>query len=125
VSPTLHFFHLQNRDAWIFAARQACAVIVVLRAGLEVEVNKLQELGFSTLRLIFLPGLSETFVVAMLARIIFNMPIALCFTMGFIMAAVGPAIILSGMTDLTGKCVPLYYLLFFSLSLSIYISLSL
>ena len=91
------------RDSWIFAARQACAVIVVLRAGLEVEVNKLRQLGFSTIRLIFLPGLCETFVVAMLARSIFGMPIALSFTMGFIIAAVGPAIILSGMGDLSSK----------------------
>lgn len=90
-------------DSWIFAARQACAVVVVLRAGMEVEVNKLRELGFSTLRLIFLPGLCEVFVIAILAQSIFGMPIALCFTMGFIMAAAGPAIILSGMTDLTGK----------------------
>lgn len=90
-------------DSWVFAARQACAVIVVLRAGLEVEVTKLRELGFSTIRLIFLPGLSETLTIALLARSIFGLPIALCFTMGFIMAAVGPAIILSGMSDLLNK----------------------
>lgn len=90
-------------DTWVFAARQACAVIVVLRAGLEVEVTKLKQLGFSTLRLIFLPGLCETLTVVLLAWSIFHMPIALCFTMGFILAAVGPAIILSGMSDLLGK----------------------
>ena len=70
------------------------------RSGLELDVSMLKSAGSTAIRLTACPGIAEALVVAGIAAWIFGMPIALGLTMGFILAAVSPAVVVSGMFDL-------------------------
>jgi solute carrier family 9B (sodium/hydrogen exchanger), member 1/2 len=52
------------------------------------------------MRLTACPGLVEAVVVGVAAMLLFKMPLALGLTLGFILAAVSPAIVVGGMFDL-------------------------
>jgi solute carrier family 9B (sodium/hydrogen exchanger), member 1/2 len=52
------------------------------------------------MRLTACPGLVEAGIVGVAAMLLFKMPITLGLTLGFILAAVSPAIIVGGMFDL-------------------------
>jgi solute carrier family 9B (sodium/hydrogen exchanger), member 1/2 len=70
------------------------------RSGLELDIGTLRKAGGAAVRLTVCPGVAEALVVGGLAVAIFKMPIALGLTLGFILAAVSPAVVVSGMFDL-------------------------
>lgn len=70
------------------------------RSGLELDIQSLRRAGGAAIRLTACPGLVEAAVVGGLAVALFNMPIALGITLGFVLAAVSPAVVVSGMFDL-------------------------
>jgi len=74
--------------------------IILLISGCEIDMNKVVKAGFVALRLTLLPGLCEAIATAYVAHWIFNMSIMFSLALGFILAAVSPAIIVPGMTNL-------------------------
>lgn len=67
---------------------------------MELDIGTLRRTGGAAVRLTVCPGIVEAVVVGALAVAIFKMPIALGLTLGFILAAVSPAVVVSGMFDL-------------------------
>ena len=55
------------------------------------------------MRLLLIPGICEAFISGSVAYAIFDMPLLLAFTLGFILKAVGPAIVIQLMFDLQRK----------------------
>jgi len=74
--------------------------IILLISGCEIDMNKVIKAGFVALRLTLLPGLCEAIATAYVAHWIFDMSLMFSLALGFILAAVSPAIIVPGMTNL-------------------------
>lgn len=56
--------------------------------------------GWAAVRLTLCPGVAEALAVGAAAVLMFSMPFGLALTLGFILAAVSPAIVVSGMFEL-------------------------
>ena len=74
--------------------------IILLISGCEIDINKVIKAGFVALRLTLLPGLCEAIATAYIAHWLFDMSLIFSLALGFILAAVSPAIIVPGMTNL-------------------------
>ena len=91
-------FNLSPRFGEFIQTTGLC--IILLISGCEIDINKVIKAGFVALRLTLLPGLCEAIATAYVAHWIFNMSLMFCLALGFILAAVSPAIIVPGMTNL-------------------------
>lgn len=80
-----------------------CITMLCFRSGLELDLKVLATSGAAALRLTACPGIAEALVVAGTAVWLFKMPFTLGLTLGFILAAVSPAVVVSGMFDLQNK----------------------
>jgi len=74
--------------------------IILLISSTEIDINAVSKAGGVSLRLTFLPGLVEAVGTAAVSHWIFGMPPLLALSLGFILAAVSPAIVVPGMTSL-------------------------
>ena len=77
--------------------------MLCFRSGFELDLKVLATSGAAALRLTACPGIAEALVVAGTAVWLFKMPFTLGLTLGFILAAVSPAVVVSGMFDLQNK----------------------
>ena len=75
----------------------------MLRAGLGLDLSKLRRLGLSVLRLAVLPCLAEALTVALLSAWWLSLPPAWAGMLGFVVAAVSPAVVVPGMLDLQAR----------------------
>lgn len=73
---------------------------IFLRSGLELDIPAIIKQGFVAMRLTACPGLVEALVVGGIGHRVFDMPFALAVSLGFILAAVSPAVVVTGMFDL-------------------------
>ena len=80
--------------------RQTALVIILLRAGLELDPNKIMHLSGVCFRLAFTPCIVETITIAISSNILLSLPIEWGFLLGFILAAVSPAVVVSGVLPL-------------------------
>ena len=87
-------------DWWSSQARAGALAVIMLRAGLGLDLAKLRKLGLLTARLAFGPCLAEALTVALLAAPLLELPPAWGGTLGFVIAAVSPAVVVPGMLDL-------------------------
>ena len=67
---------------------------IMTRSGLELDVGAIRRAGRVAARLTVLPGVSEALAVALFARWVFELPFVLALALGFILAAVSPAVVL-------------------------------
>jgi len=75
--------------------------IIFMRGGLELDIDLIKKALPSALYLTFLPGVCEALMVAVFSMFIFNgMGFTLGCTLGFILAAVSPAVVVGAMFDL-------------------------
>ena len=74
--------------------------VILLLSALEIDVRAVYSAGWIPLRLTCIPGLTEASVAAGVAHLVFDMPLALAFTLGFVLAAVSPAIVVPGLMAL-------------------------
>lgn len=74
--------------------------IILLLSGLELDTKSLTRSSGIALRLTCIPGVVEAFTSGLMAMIIFGMPFWLGLSMGFILAAVSPALVVVGMLKL-------------------------
>ena len=73
---------------------------IMTRSGLELDVGAIRRAGRVAARLTVLPGVSEALAVGVVARTVFALPFVLALALGFILAAVSPAVVVVGMFDL-------------------------
>lgn len=72
-----------------------------------------KRVGAAAIRLLLVPGICEAFFDGGIAIPIFGMPPTFAFALGFILKAVGPALVIQSMFEVqqrrlgTVKCVPL------------------
>lgn len=88
-----------NEDLSSFFTSAGLAVIL-LRSGLELDLSSLKKASYLTLRLTLIPGCFEAIVTALCGIFILGMPFWLSISLGFILAAVSPAVVVNGMLKL-------------------------
>ena len=87
-------------ETWISTIRTSSLALILLRSGLELDLAALKKSGLAAFRLTLIPGVIEAITCAFVSYYIFNMPIFLALSFGFILAAVSPAVVLVGMFEL-------------------------
>lgn len=90
-------------DTWASIIRATGLSLILMRSGLELDVPMVIQQGWVAARLTILPGFVEAMTTGAVAHAIFGMPIALAFALGFILAAVSPAVVVGGMFNLQKK----------------------
>ena len=93
--------------SWSSALRSLALVVIMARAGLGLDLQKLRKVGASTLRLAFMPCACEALCVAVLS-VVFPWPkVSLSpawgALLGWVIAAVSPAVVVPGLLDLQAK----------------------
>ena len=73
---------------------------IMTRSGLELDVGAIRRAGRVAARLTVLPGVSEALAVGVCARWIFELPFVLALALGFILAAVSPAVVVVGCVEI-------------------------
>jgi NhaP-type Na+/H+ or K+/H+ antiporter len=87
-------------DSWSAQFRAFGLSLILMRSGLELDIPMVKKQGWIAARLTVCPGVAEAFTVCGMCMYIFSMPFALALSCGFILAAVSPAVVVSGMFDL-------------------------
>lgn len=88
----------------VSAEVQLLALIVILmRAGLGLNRRIIKKIGPVALRMSFLPGLIEGFSIMVLAHFLLDLSIVQAGMLGFIIAAVSPAVVVPEMLKLKQK----------------------
>ena len=77
--------------------------IIFMRGGLELDLELVKKAGAAALRLTVMPGVCEALMVAVFSMLIFGMHFMLGLSLGFILAAVSPAVVVGAMFDLKKK----------------------
>ena len=83
-------------DDWSRNVRAGAMALIMLRAGLGINLRTLARFGWSFIAMSTLPALSESLLCAPVAMVLFDMPFLLAWSMSAMIAAVGPATITSG-----------------------------
>ena len=74
--------------------RLICLTVILLMAGLELDPAALKKLSGMVVRATFIPCFVEAVVVAILSRFLLGFPWSVGFMLGFVLAAVSPAVII-------------------------------
>ena len=74
--------------------RTLCLAVILIRAGLELDPVALWRLSGMVLRATFIPCFVEAGAVAALAYFLLDFPLTVGFMLGFVLAAVSPAVII-------------------------------
>ena len=80
--------------------RKIALIVILLRAGLGIERETLKMVGVPAIKLSFIPGLFEGVTVLVLGIVFFKMTWYEAGMLGFIIAAVSPAVVVPQMLDL-------------------------
>jgi len=83
--------------------RTLCLAVILLRAGLELDPVQLYKLSGMVVRATFLPCLVEAGAVALLSHYILGFPWTVGFMLGFVLAAVSPAVIIPCLMSLSER----------------------
>lgn len=79
--------------------RKLALIIILLRAGLGISKDNLNKIGKTAIKMSFIPGILEGFTVAGLAVLFFNISFIEGGILGFIVAAVSPAVVVPSMLN--------------------------
>jgi NhaP-type Na+/H+ and K+/H+ antiporters len=90
-------------ETWRVIFTSAGLSIVLLRSGLELDLPSVGKSKLLTFRLTLIPGVVEALASGLMAVVTFGMPIWLGLSLGFILAAVSPAVVVTSMLDLQHK----------------------
>ena len=80
--------------------RQISLIVILIRAGLSLDLNDLKKIGRPALLLSFIPALFEFIVIMVVAPLFFDIMLIEAAIIGAIVAAVSPAIIVPRMIKL-------------------------
>ena len=80
--------------------RKIALIVILLRAGLGIERETLKMVGIPAIKLSFIPGVFEGFTILALGMLFFHLPWYEAGMLGFIIAAVSPAVVVPQMLEL-------------------------
>ena len=83
--------------------RKLALIIILIRAGLGIKKEDLQKVGGSAIRISFIPGILEGFTIAFMSIWLFGFSFIEGGILGFVIAAVSPAVIVPQMLKLLDK----------------------
>jgi len=83
--------------------RSICLTVILLMAGLELDPVALMKLSAMVVRATFIPCFLEAVTVAILSNFILGFPWTVGFMLGFVMAAVSPAVIIPCLMSLSAR----------------------
>ncbi|UTB32463.1 MAG: cation:proton antiporter [Methanobacterium sp. ERen5] len=92
--------------------RVMALIIILLRAGLSLHRDALRKVGMSALKMSFLPCLLEGLTIMVVAHLLLGLPWIVAGMLGFIIAAVSPAVVVPSMLSFiersmgTAKSIP-------------------
>ncbi len=92
--------NFQIPDTWGETITSSGLAIILFLSGLELDLNALKKSSGLTTRLTCAPGIVEAISSGLFATLIFGMPIWLGLSLGFILGAVSPALLVVGMMKL-------------------------
>lgn len=80
--------------------KTAALIVILIRAGLGINKKTLQKVGKPAIRMSFIPGVLEGTIVLLAAHFILGMSFVASGMLGFIIAAVSPAVVVPQMLEL-------------------------
>ena len=95
---SLFLTHRMTSDSAIL--REIALYIILFRAGLGLDRTGLKTHGMNAISLSIIPCLFEAFIVSSASMLIFKLPMVESFLIGFVIAAVSPAVIVPQMLKL-------------------------
>lgn len=98
-------FNLLDEDILRISAdlRKLALIIILLRAGLGISKSNLNKVGKTALLMSFIPGLIEGSTITLLSMRLFDLPFIEAGMIGFIIAAVSPAVVVPSMLNYIEK----------------------
>lgn len=78
-------------------------VVILLRAGLGIHLRTLKKIGLSAVLLSFVPMLMEALAVTAVSMVLFSWDAGQALLLGFLLAAVSPAVVVPSMLELKEK----------------------
>lgn len=78
-------------------------IVILFRAGLGIEKKTLNKVGGPAIRMSFVPAIIEGSIVTALSYWLLDLPIFISGMLGFIIAAVSPAVVVPSMLELRDK----------------------
>lgn len=91
------------KPSWSKEIRGAALAIIFLRSGLELDLQIFKKIGIPAVKLLFVPGLIEAFFDGGLSIALFGFSPLFGFALGFILKAIGPALVIQLMFELQQK----------------------
>eukprot|EP01060_Flectonema_neradi_P010496 TRINITY_DN17584_c0_g1_i1.p1 TRINITY_DN17584_c0_g1~~TRINITY_DN17584_c0_g1_i1.p1 ORF type:complete len:478 (+),score=97.40 TRINITY_DN17584_c0_g1_i1:45-1478(+) len=90
------------KSEWSSIIKKLALAVILTRAGLVLDLEGVKKLGRPTILMSFVPCIVEASVVAVMSRALLSptMPWDWCLMLGFIIAAVSPAVVVPSLTDL-------------------------
>merc|ERR1719225_1986830 len=83
--------------------RSICLAVILLMAGLELDPVALMKLSAMVVRATFIPCFVEAIMVAILSNLVLGLPWTVGFMLGFVLAAVSPAVIIPSLMSLSQR----------------------
>merc|ERR1719266_3003972 len=83
--------------------RSICLAVILLMAGLELDPVALMKLSAMVVRATFIPCFVEALMVAVLSNLVLGLPWTVGFMLGFVLAAVSPAVIIPSLMSLSQR----------------------
>ncbi|WP_353893351.1 cation:proton antiporter [Proteinivorax hydrogeniformans] len=80
--------------------RMLALIIILVRAGIGLNISTLKKVGKTATLLSFIPCIFEGLTVTVLAMLLFDLDFAIAGVLGFVLAAVSPAVIVPSMLKL-------------------------
>ncbi|CAB4028608.1 sodium hydrogen exchanger 9B2-like [Paramuricea clavata] len=88
---------------WSLTIRNVALVVILLRSGLGLDQNALKNAKWTISRLALLPCISEAIAVAIMGHLLLDMGFLWSFQLGFLIAAVSPAVVVPSLLELQEK----------------------
>lgn len=100
-----HVFNLISDDILVISSdlRTIALVVILLRAGLALDMEDLKKIGRPAILMSFIPAILEITAVTILAPIFFDIPYLEALILGSVLAAVSPAVIVPKMIKLMNE----------------------
>lgn len=83
--------------------KTAALIVILIRAGLGINKETLNKIGAPAIRMSFIPGVTEGITVTFASHFLLGFSIIESGMLGFIIAAVSPAVVVPGMLELKDK----------------------
>jgi NhaP-type Na+/H+ or K+/H+ antiporter len=93
-------FEINLNKKYSSILRSIALIIILLRAGLGLDPKVIRKLSAVCLRLSFIPCFIEALTISIATHLLLDFPLKWGFLLGFVLAAVTPAVVVPGMITL-------------------------